>query len=62
MESAALLFAFQKSTVFEKLTKHRETVAEGNVFETPSSGSALDKASRWLEPRDVGGPDHEEPT
>jgi hypothetical protein len=27
-------FAFQKSTVFEKVTKHRETVAEGNVFAT----------------------------
>jgi hypothetical protein len=27
-------FAFQKSTVFEKVTKHRETVAEGNVIES----------------------------
>jgi hypothetical protein len=26
-------FQFQKSTVFEKVTKHRETVAEGNLFE-----------------------------
>jgi hypothetical protein len=26
--------AFQKSTVFEKIPKHQETVAEGNVFAT----------------------------
>jgi hypothetical protein len=29
----ALFRAFQKSTVFEKVTKHRETVAEVNVSE-----------------------------
>jgi hypothetical protein len=28
-----LFRAFQKSTVFEKVTKHWETVAKGNVFE-----------------------------
>jgi hypothetical protein len=27
----------QKSTVFEKVTKHRETIAEGNVFERKQS-------------------------
>jgi hypothetical protein len=32
-ESIVLFSAFQKSTVFETVTKHRETVAEGNVFE-----------------------------
>jgi hypothetical protein len=36
-----VLSAFQKSTVFEKVTKHRETVAEGNVFETYSAIMAL---------------------
>jgi hypothetical protein len=32
---AVLLCAFQKSTVSEKVTKHWETVAEGNVFGNP---------------------------
>jgi hypothetical protein len=32
VEPIALFFAFQKSTVFEKVTKHRETVAERNLF------------------------------
>jgi hypothetical protein len=34
VEPVVLSFAFQKSTVFEKTPKHRETVAEGNVFES----------------------------
>jgi hypothetical protein len=34
VEPIVVFSAFQKSTVFEKVTKHRETVAEGNVFET----------------------------
>jgi hypothetical protein len=33
MVPTALLGVFQKSTVFEKVAKHRETVAEVNVFE-----------------------------
>jgi hypothetical protein len=37
----AFFSAFQKSTVFEKVTTHRETVAEGNVFETYSAIMAL---------------------
>jgi hypothetical protein len=35
VEPIVLFFSvFQKSTVFEKVTRHPETVAEGNVFAT----------------------------
>jgi hypothetical protein len=37
---------FQKPTVFEKVTKHRETGAEGNVFERQQpEGGASDLAT-----------------
>jgi hypothetical protein len=48
---AVLLCAFQKSTVFEKVTKRWETVAEGNVFashaDIPIACVAFGAHSAW---------------
>jgi hypothetical protein len=60
-EPIVLFSAFQKSTVFEKVTKHRETVAEGNVFETRvESAGGNDRA--WTSRTRIGMLQSAQPT
>jgi hypothetical protein len=49
MEPIVLFSAFQKSTVFETVTKHREIVAEVNLFATTKTNWI--KVARLEEPK-----------